>query len=122
MRLNNRVPSGPSKFVLLPQQRLHPGQTYTVTFKGGPNAPHITDEAGTPLASDYTLSFTTAPAPQITTTTIFAPADMPDNPRANDQSSRARRNLTDKDKERRQKYTLFSGIGPNDLLQLHLSR
>jgi hypothetical protein len=80
--------SGPSKFVLLPQQRLQPGQTYTVTFKGGPNAPHITDEAGTPLASDYTLSFTTAPAPQIPTSTIFAPADTPDNPRANDQSSR----------------------------------
>jgi Domain of unknown function (DUF4082)/Bacterial Ig-like domain/Bacterial Ig domain len=79
--------SGPSKFVLLPQQQLHPGQKYTVTFKGGPNAPHITDEAGTPLASDYTLSFTTAPAPQITTSTIFAPADMPDNPMANDQSS-----------------------------------
>ena len=79
--------SGPSKFVLLPQQQLQPGQTYTVTFKGGPNEPHITDEAGTPLASDYTLSFTTAPAPQITTSTIFAPADMPDNPMANDQSS-----------------------------------
>lgn len=80
--------SGPSKFVLLPQQKLQPGRTYTVTFKGGPNAPHITDEAGTPLASDYTLSFTTAPAPQITTSTIFAPADMPDNPMAIDQSSR----------------------------------
>ena len=79
--------SGPSKFVLLPQQQLQPGQKYTVTFKGGPNAPHITDEAGTPLASDYTLSFTTAPAPQITTSTIFAPAAMPDNPMANDQSS-----------------------------------
>jgi hypothetical protein len=79
--------SGPSKFVLLPQQQLQPGQTYTVTFKGGPNAPHITDEAGTPLASDYTLSFTTAPAPQITTSTIFAPTDMPNNPVANDQSS-----------------------------------
>src|SRR5262245_45988505 len=79
--------SGPSKFVLLPQQQLQPGQTYTLTFKGGPNAPHITDETGTPLASDYILSFTTAPAPQITTSTIFAPADMPDNPMANDQSS-----------------------------------
>src|SRR5262245_39669063 len=80
--------SGPSKFVLLPQQQLQPGQMYTVTFKGGPNAPHITDEAGTPLASDYTLSFTTAPAPQITTSTIFAPAAMPRNPMANNQSSR----------------------------------
>jgi len=79
--------SGPSKFVLLPQQQLQPGQTYTLTFKGGPNAPHITDETGTPLASDYILSFTTAPAPQITTSTIFAPADMPHNPMANDQSS-----------------------------------
>jgi hypothetical protein len=79
--------SGPSKFVLLPQQPLQPGQTYTVTFKGGPNEPHITDEGGTPLASDYTLSFTTAPAPQITTTTIFAPTDIPKNPMAPDQSS-----------------------------------
>src|SRR5262245_122874 len=80
--------SSPSKFVLLPQEQLQPGQTYTVTFKGGPNAPHITDEAGTPLASDYTLLFTTAPAPPITTSTIFAPTDMPGNPMANDQSSR----------------------------------
>jgi hypothetical protein len=79
--------SGPSKFVLLPQQPLQPGQTYTVTFKGGPNEPHITDEAGTPLASDYTLSFTTAPAPQITTSTIFAPTDIPKNAIAPDQSS-----------------------------------
>src|SRR5215475_4908546 len=64
--------SGPSKFVLLPQEQLQPGQTYTVTFKGGPNAPHITDEAGTPLASDYNLSFTTAPSgvgPQIVSVT-----------------------------------------------------
>jgi hypothetical protein len=76
-----------SKFVLLPQERLQPGQTYTVTFKGGPNEPHLTDEAGTPLASDYTLSFTTAPAPPITTSTIFAPGDMPAVPMANDQSS-----------------------------------
>jgi hypothetical protein len=80
--------SDTSKYVLLPQEPLQPGQTYTVTFKGGPNEPHITDEAGTPLASDYTLSFTTAPAPQITTSTIFAPTDMPGNPMANDQSSR----------------------------------
>jgi hypothetical protein len=73
--------------ILAPQPQLQPGQTYTVTFKGGPNAPHITDEAGTPLASDYTLSFTTATAPQIMTSTIFAPADMPGVPMANDQSS-----------------------------------
>src|SRR5262249_38384739 len=40
-----------------PQQDLQLGQTYTVTLKGGPNNPHITDADGTPLASDYTWSF-----------------------------------------------------------------
>ncbi|HEY6401764.1 MAG TPA: Ig-like domain-containing protein, partial [Blastocatellia bacterium] len=50
--------------ILIPVQELQPGQTYTVTFKGGPDAPHITDEAGMPLASDYNLSFTTGTAPQ----------------------------------------------------------
>src|SRR5262249_44369994 len=80
--------SDTSKFVLLPQEQLQPGHTYPIPFKGGPTPPHLTDEDGIPLASDYTFSFTTAPAPQITTSTIFAPTDMPRNPIANDQSSR----------------------------------
>jgi hypothetical protein len=71
------------RVILLPEQELQPDQTYTVTFKGGPNAPHITDEAGMPLASDHILSFTTA-GPRITTSTIFA--GMPRNPIANDPS------------------------------------
>src|SRR6266542_3055961 len=44
---------------LTPQQALTPEQTYTVTLKGGPASPHITDSTGIPLASDYTWSFTT---------------------------------------------------------------
>jgi hypothetical protein len=71
------------RVILLPEQELQPDQTYTVTFKGGPNAPHITDEAGMPLASDYILSFTTT-GPRITTSTIFA--GMPRNPIVNDPS------------------------------------
>jgi Big-like domain-containing protein len=48
---------------LTPLQPLQPGQAYTVTLKGGDDAPHITDETGTPLAADYTWSFTTEPPP-----------------------------------------------------------
>src|SRR5262245_15823042 len=48
---------------LTPQQPLQPGQTYTMTLKGGSAAPHITDATGTPLASDYVWSFTTAQPP-----------------------------------------------------------
>src|SRR6266542_5160651 len=44
---------------LTAQQALTPEQTYTVTLKGGPASPHITDSTGIPLASDYTWSFTT---------------------------------------------------------------
>jgi hypothetical protein len=51
------------KVTLTPQQLLQPGQTYTVTLKGGSAAPHITDASGTALASDYAWSFTTAPLP-----------------------------------------------------------
>jgi hypothetical protein len=54
------------KVTLTPQQLLQSGQTYTVTLKGGSATPHITDATGTPLASDFTWSFTTAaplPAP-----------------------------------------------------------
>src|SRR5262249_31182121 len=46
---------------LAPQQELQPGQSYTVTLKGGAAAPHITSLAGTPRAFDFTWSFTTAP-------------------------------------------------------------
>jgi Big-like domain-containing protein len=48
---------------LTPQQPLQPGQTYTVTLKGGSALPHITDATGTPLASNYVWSFTTAQPP-----------------------------------------------------------
>jgi hypothetical protein len=66
---NNQVPVNISydasafKVTLTPQQLLQPGQAYTVTFKGGSAAPHITDSAGTPLASDYAWSFITPPLP-----------------------------------------------------------
>jgi hypothetical protein len=48
---------------LTPVQPLQPGQEYTVTLKGTSPAPHITDEAGTPLTTTYTWSFTTEPPP-----------------------------------------------------------
>jgi hypothetical protein len=66
---NNPVPVDISydasafKVTITPQQLLQPGQAYTVTFEGGSAAPHITDSAGTPLASDFTWSFITAPFP-----------------------------------------------------------
>jgi Domain of unknown function (DUF4082)/Bacterial Ig-like domain/Bacterial Ig domain len=66
---------------LTPQRLLHLGQTYTVTLKGGPAAPHITDAAGTPHPSDYSWSFTTKPLLPVT---IWAPTAKPDNPIAND--------------------------------------
>ena len=44
---------------LTPVQPLRPGQTYKVRLQGTSPAPHITDEAGTPLATTYTWSFTT---------------------------------------------------------------
>jgi hypothetical protein len=65
-----------SAFILaiVPSRLLQPLQTYTVTLKGGPNEPHITDSEGTPLESDFTWSFTTAAAKPMT---IFAPDDTP---------------------------------------------
>jgi hypothetical protein len=64
---------------LTPQQLLQRGQTYTVTLKGAPAADPITDATGTPLASDFVWSFTTA-------FSIFAPTDGPagDPPVANE--------------------------------------
>jgi hypothetical protein len=70
---------------LTPQQSLQPGQTYTVYLKGGPTAPHITDEVGTPLAADFTWSFTIAtPALPITNLSIWSPTDEPSNTTANE--------------------------------------
>ena len=43
---------------LNPEHPLRPGQTYTMTLKGGSATPHITDATGTPLASNYVWSFT----------------------------------------------------------------
>jgi hypothetical protein len=44
--------------ILTPQQPLLEGEAYTVTLKGGVNAPHITDAKGTPLVADFTWSIT----------------------------------------------------------------
>jgi len=72
-------------FTILPEGLLQPLQRYTVTLKGGPNEPHITDTMGTPLDSDYMWSFTTVAAPPpIMTSSIFAPTDTPAVPTAND--------------------------------------
>lgn len=60
---NNPVPftisfgAGNFTVMLTPEQRLQGGAAYTVTLKGGADAPHITDATGTPLASDFTWSF-----------------------------------------------------------------
>jgi hypothetical protein len=57
------VSYSPSTFTvtLTPQTPLQPGQAYTVTLKGGTGG--IADSTGTPLAADFTWSFTTAPPP-----------------------------------------------------------
>jgi hypothetical protein len=57
---------------LTPQQPLQLGQTYTVTLKGGSDDPHITDATGTPLAADYTWSFTTESPPSPTQVTMLS--------------------------------------------------
>jgi len=78
---------GPSifNFAIVPQGLLQPLQTYTVTLKGGPNEPHITDTEGMSLESDFTCSFTTGVAPPpIPTFSTFAPNVAPANPIAND--------------------------------------
>jgi hypothetical protein len=60
---NNPVPftisfsAGNLTVSLTSQQGLLHGGAYTVTLKGGPNEPHITDVTGTPLAADYAWSF-----------------------------------------------------------------
>jgi Domain of unknown function (DUF4082)/Bacterial Ig-like domain/Bacterial Ig domain len=68
--------------MIVPQRLLQPLQTYTVTFKGGLEEPHVTDLNGTPLESDYTWSFTTAAAPA--PMAIFAPNDTPTGTLQND--------------------------------------
>src|SRR5262249_50853263 len=48
------------RILIAPNEPLQNGQKYTMTLKGGPGSPRITNSEGTPLASDYTWSFTTA--------------------------------------------------------------
>jgi uncharacterized protein DUF4082/Big-like domain-containing protein len=48
---------------ITPQQQLKLEQAYTLTLKGGLDAPHVTDTTGTPLAADYVWSFTTGEPP-----------------------------------------------------------
>jgi len=80
---NNQVPVTVSydasnfTVTLTPQQLLQRGHTYKVTLKGGPDDPHITDEAGIPLAADFVWSFTAA-------FSIFAPGNGPVPPIANE--------------------------------------
>jgi methionine-rich copper-binding protein CopC len=75
---NNQVPvtisyeASDFKVRIIPQQPLQLGQTYTVTLKGAPDAPHITDATGTPLAADYTWSFTTESPPASTQVTMLS--------------------------------------------------
>jgi hypothetical protein len=47
--------------VTITPQSLTGGHVFTVTLKGGIDAPHITDATGTPLAADYQLSFRSDP-------------------------------------------------------------
>jgi len=77
-----RYSSSAFTVAIVPHGLLQPLQTYTVTLKGGPNEPHITDSTGTPLPSDSTWSFTIAAAPP--QTTIFTPTDTPAIPVFND--------------------------------------
>jgi hypothetical protein len=51
---------GSFSFTITPTQGLQPGQAYTVVLRGGESLPRIFDTTGTPLAVDYTWSFTTA--------------------------------------------------------------
>jgi hypothetical protein len=53
---------------ITPQQGLQSGQAYTMTLKGGVDAPHITDLSGMPLASDFTWSITTNVLPEPSST------------------------------------------------------
>jgi hypothetical protein len=88
---NNSVPvtisydSSIFTVTLAPTQSLQPGQTYTVTLKGGATAPRITDATGTALASDFVWSFTTQPLPPpITAFSIWASTATPTSPLEND--------------------------------------
>src|SRR5262245_33823744 len=47
------------RILVVPDEPLQFGQTYTMTLKGGPDGPRITNLVGAPLTSDYTWSFTT---------------------------------------------------------------
>lgn len=72
---------------LTPSQPLQIAQVYTVTLKGGGATPHLTDASGTPLAADYTWSFTTATTAPVTTYSIWASSATPANPDGDDGSS-----------------------------------
>ncbi len=77
---NNPVPvnifysPGAFRVTITPQALLQAGQTYTMTLKGGSTGPHVTDSTGTPLADDYSWSFTTAP---VQPSDPYAPCDPP---------------------------------------------
>ncbi|HEY7180519.1 MAG TPA: DUF4082 domain-containing protein [Blastocatellia bacterium] len=68
-----------SMITVTPRTPLLPSQAYTVSLHGGPGG--ITDLTGAPLDTDYTWTFSTAPAgPPATTFSIFAPTSTPANP------------------------------------------
>src|SRR5262245_20335953 len=62
MPINSRVlyVRSVGRILLVPDEPLLFGQTYTMTLKGGPDGPRIANLAGTPLTSDEKWSFTTA--------------------------------------------------------------
>jgi hypothetical protein len=85
VRISIAVDPSISTIAILPRGLLQPLQTYTVTLKGGPDEPHITDIDRTPLESDYTWSFTTGAAPPpIPTFSVFEPSVTPANPISSD--------------------------------------
>jgi len=82
VNISSSFGNSPTTVAIVPQRLLQPLQTYTVTLKGDPEEPHISDLSGTPLPSNKTWSFKiAAAAPPMT---IFAPDDTPENPVFND--------------------------------------
>src|SRR5262245_304868 len=81
---NNLVPANVSwdalafAVTLNPEHPLQPGQTYTITLKGGSALPHINNLLGVPLPSNYVWSFTItgggATPPQVVSVTPAAGA------------------------------------------------
>lgn len=74
--------SSQSKITVKPQQRLQFNQRYTVTLKGAPNNPAITDSAGNPLSADFTWAFTTA-----TSSSLWPANTLPGSPAVQDFSA-----------------------------------